>query len=189
MILIIDNFDSFTYNLVDYFEQLGHDCRVVRNDCSLEEIERLDFDLLVLSPGPGKPEDAGILMQVIKKYHQRIPILGICLGHQALGVFFGAELKHAQKPMHGKLSLIEHEKEGLFHSMPSPLEVTRYHSLVLKNLPECLKILAKTSDEEIMAFQHKKLPISGIQFHPEAVLTQYGKEMLADWIQLVQPKN
>jgi anthranilate synthase component 2 len=184
-LLLLDNFDSFTYNLLDYLQQLQVHVQVVRNDASLAAIEGLTFDGIVLSPGPGVPAAAGILPAVVRAYYQRVPMLGVCLGHQALGEFFGAKLQRAARPMHGKVSEIETApKEPLFQNLPPKLTVTRYHSLVLSDLPDSLVPLARTTDEnqEIMALRHRSLPLYGVQFHPEALLTTYGLAMLGNWV-------
>lgn len=182
MLLIIDNYDSFTYNLLDYFEQLGEECIVKKNDVSIDDID-FEFDRLLLSPGPGIPENSGNLMEILEYYHDKVPILGICLGHQAIGEFFGASLKHAIKPMHGKISEIEREEDNLFKNLPQKYKVVRYHSLVLEDIPDCLEVIAHTSEQEIMAIKHKELDIRGIQFHPEAILTEFGIEILKNWIE------
>ncbi len=187
MILLLDNFDSFTYNLVDYLKQLGFTLTVLRNDVSLDKIIALNPDAIVLSPGHGTPKKAGIMMQVIEQFYDKIPILGICLGHQALGEFFGATLTKAQKPMHGKIStlqVIDNElvKENkLFNNLPQNFSVVRYHSLIIQNDSPNLIILAYSENGEIMAFKHKTLPIYGLQFHPEAVLTEFGLDILRNW--------
>ncbi|MGY2133799.1 anthranilate synthase component II [Hymenobacter sp. HD11105] len=184
-LLLLDNFDSFTYNLLDYLQQLQVHVQVVRNDASLAAIEALDFDGIVLSPGPGTPDAAGIMPAVVRAYHQRVPMLGVCLGHQALGEFFGAKLQRAARPMHGKVSEIEiAPQEPLFHNLPPKLSVTRYHSLILKDLPASLVPLAHSTDsaQEIMAFRHHSLPLYGVQFHPEALLTTYGLALLGNWV-------
>ncbi len=187
MLLLIDNYDSFTYNLKDYLGQLGQTCMVVRNDeMDLEEIKRLNFDKIVLSPGPQRPADAGLLMPLLKEFHTQYPILGICLGHQAIGEFFGAKLVKANYPMHGKVSDITHNAEDIFKNIPSPFKVCRYHSLELvsvKNTP--LQVLATTNKNEVMAIKHKQLPLWGLQFHPEAILTQYGMVLLKNWLSLL----
>ena len=183
-LLLLDNFDSFTYNLLDYFQQLGAQVQVVRNDVPLAKIEALDFDAIVLSPGPGTPAEAGIMPAVIQRYHRQVPMLGVCLGHQALGEFFGAKLQRAVRPMHGKVSEIEFApQDPLFQNLPPRLTVTRYHSLVLKDLPEALVALAHTTDEhhELMALRHHSLPLIGVQFHPEALLTTHGLALLGNW--------
>lgn len=182
MILLIDNYDSFTYNLVDYFQQIGCEIIIKKNDSKFSEIEKLKFDAIVISPGPETPEKAGITNQIIEKYHKSIPFLGICLGHQALGVFFGAKLTKSTQPKHGKISKITTSDSILYTNLGSKLNVTRYHSLVLRDLPKKL-ICTSTSkdDNEIMSFKHSKLPIWGIQYHPEAVLTDDGIKILKNW--------
>ena len=186
MLLLLDNFDSFTYNLRDYFQQLGQEVLVLRNDVSLAEIQQHQFEGIILSPGPGKPEDAGVLMEVIEHYHDKLPILGICLGHQALGEFYGAKLEKAAKPMHGKISEISCEKDSLFKDLPCIMPVTRYHSLLLTNLPETLIPLAQTKEGELMAFRHVEHPVFAVQFHPEALLTTYGLDILRNWISIAK---
>ncbi|WP_291727618.1 anthranilate synthase component II [Bernardetia sp.] len=193
MILLLDNFDSFTYNLWDYVQRLGVDCKVFRNDTPLEILKQYDFTGIILSPGFGKPQDAGNMMDVIDFYHQKLPILGVCLGHQALGIYFGDALIYAEKPMHGKVSLInscvDENKDLIFQNMPSKIEVVRYHSLLIelrKNSP--LIPTAFTEKGELMAFSHTTLPIKGIQFHPEAALTKYGLQMLENWLSLTKQK-
>ena len=182
-LLLIDNYDSFTYNLYDYFLQLGASCMVVRNDAyRLEQIQELNFDALVLSPGPKKPWDAGIMMNIVQAYFDRLPILGICLGHQGLGEFFGAELSLAKVPMHGKTSLVYHDGQGIFSGIPNPTRVMRYHSLILKQLPRCLLVNARTSAGEVMGFRHRKYSIIGMQYHPESILSSNGMQMLRNWL-------
>ncbi len=180
--LMIDNFDSFTYNLADYILQCGVECCIVRNDTSLDEIQQQTYQGLILSPGPETPHKAGNLMQIIDRYVHTLPVLGICLGHQALGEYFGAELGRADKPKHGKLSYMHCQPDVLFEDMPTEVEVVRYHSLILRNMPASLEILAWTVEKEIMAFRHKSLPVRGMQFHPEAALTQYGLKMINNWL-------
>lgn len=185
-VLLLDNFDSFTYNLADYFGRLGANCHVVRNNIPFSEIISQQYDAVVLSPGPSEPTQAGCLMQVIAHYENRLPMLGICLGHQALGLHFGAKLKRAAKPMHGKISMIQTHLQNpktLFRGLPPQLEVVRYHSLILEELPDCLCVTASTAEAEIMGFVHENLPIEGLQFHPEAILTQQGLAMLGNWLQ------
>lgn len=185
MILIIDNYDSFTYNLVDYFNQIG--CTIIfkKNDVTIEEIEKLHFNGIVISPGPETPQKAGITLKIIEKYHQSHPILGICLGHQAIGEYFGANLEKLKKPKHGKISLINLKKDDIFENMPSSIQVTRYHSLIIRNLSNSLQITSiSTDDNEIMSIKHKFLPIWGIQFHPEAHLTQHGIRILENWVRI-----
>ncbi|MCP4437922.1 MAG: aminodeoxychorismate/anthranilate synthase component II [Aureispira sp.] len=184
-ILLLDNYDSFTYNLYDYLSQCGASCRVVRNDqMTLNELAVCHFDGIVLSPGPKRPKDAGILMQVIEKYHQQLPILGVCLGHQAIGEFFGAKLVHATVPRHGKTSMITHQQTGIFAQLPNPMQVMRYHSLVLEELPNYLVGVAHSQEQELMAIQHQKYPLTGIQFHPESILTPNGLALLNNWLKL-----
>jgi anthranilate synthase/aminodeoxychorismate synthase-like glutamine amidotransferase len=186
-LLVLDNIDSFTYMLVDYLKQAGARCRVVRNTASMDEITAEPYDAVVLSPGPGTPRQAGCLLNVIDHYHQQLPILGVCLGHQALGEYFGARLVNAAKPMHGKLSVIRKLADSaLFKCLPDEFTVTRYHSLVLVDLPAELTPLAVTNEGENMAIRHRDLPLWGIQFHPEAALTQYGLAILKNWITFVK---
>lgn len=187
-LLLIDNYDSFTYNLYDYLCTLGASCEVVRNDkVSMMELQKCQFDGLVLSPGPKRPQDAGILMNIIAEYHNKTPILGICLGMQAIGEFFGAKLVHAREPIHGKTSAIHLEEDCiLWNDIKNPTTVMRYHSLVLKELPACLIPTAWTAENELMALQHQTLPIFGVQFHPESILTQEGHQMLNNWLALLR---
>ncbi len=185
MILLIDNYDSFTYNLVDYFQQLGVNCKVVRNHCPIEELPE-DIRGVVLSPGPGRPQEAGRLMQYIEHFHDKLPMLGICLGHQALGMYFGAPLALAPTPMHGKISEISLDNTSVpFLKLPKKVKVTRYHSLILSQMPENLKATAYTDDGLVMAMQHQHLPIYGLQFHPEAICTAEGLQMLENWVQSI----
>ncbi|KAA9325462.1 anthranilate synthase component II [Adhaeribacter soli] len=186
MLLLLDNFDSFTYNLRDYFQQLGQEVLVLRNDVPLAEIQKHQFEGIILSPGPGKPKEAGVLMEVIQHYHNKLPILGICLGHQALGEFYGAKLQKATKPMHGKISEISCLNESLFQNLPGNMPVTRYHSLLLTELPETLKPLAQTKQGELMAFCHVEHPVWAVQFHPEALLTTYGLDILRNWLSIAK---
>lgn len=186
MILMIDNYDSFTYNLVQYLSELGEKLLVFRNDkITLQEIWRLKPDHIVISPGPGRPSDAGISNEIIRKFSGRIPILGVCLGHQCIGEVFGGKVVSAGKLMHGKTSMIYHSGKGIFRGMPSPFEATRYHSLIVerKSFPRVLEIMAWTKDKEIMALKHKKFPVWGVQFHPESILTKEGKRLLKNFIQ------
>jgi len=184
MLLLLDNFDSFTYNLVDYFGRLGVEAKVVRNDVSLQELQRLPVKAVVLSPGPGVPQAAGCMMEAIAYYHQRVPMLGICLGHQALGEFFGAKLEKGIKPMHGKISEMSCRQDPVFAGLPARMPVVRYHSLVLRELPDSLVALAHTADGELMAFRHRHWPLYALQFHPEAALTTYGLQMLRNWLSI-----
>lgn len=181
MLLVLDNFDSFTHNLLDYFGRLGISYKLYRNDVPLAEITTHTYTGIVLSPGPETPAKAGCLMQVIDWYADKLPILGICLGHQALGEYFGASLGKAAKPMHGKVSNIHLSKHPLFEGLPGQIEVVRYHSLLLSQLPDCLHCIATTDTGEIMAIAHASLPIVGLQFHPEAWLTRQGMDILQAW--------
>jgi anthranilate synthase component II len=187
-ILLIDNYDSFTYNLVHYFQEIGLDVDVVRNDAlPLSKIHFFQYDSIVLSPGPGRPCEAGIMMEIIDSFYDKIPFLGICLGHQALGEFFGAKLIHAQKPFHGKTSEIFFGEHPIFRGVITSTTVMRYHSLLLENLEETpLKLICSTKENEVMGFQHRDLPIVGLQFHPESILTVDGKKMLENWWEFLQ---
>ncbi|MCX5697690.1 MAG: aminodeoxychorismate/anthranilate synthase component II [Candidatus Omnitrophica bacterium] len=185
MILMIDNYDSFTYNLVQYLGELGANTKVFRNDkITLSGIKKLRPAKIVISPGPGRPEDAGISCGVIREFAGKIPILGVCLGHQAIGYSYGAKIVGSKYLMHGKTSLIYHNRSDIFKGLPNPFEATRYHSLVVerKSLPECLQITAWTKDKEIMGLRHKKFPLWGVQFHPESILTRVGKDLLTNFL-------
>lgn len=185
MILMIDNYDSFTYNLVQYFGELGETVETHRNDeITLDEIERLAPKRIVLSPGPCTPNEAGITLAVLEKFAGIIPIMGVCLGHQSIGQHFGGRVVHAKQIMHGKTSLIEHTSQGLFAGLPNPYTVTRYHSLVVDRatLPDCLDITAWAEDGEIMGFQHKELAVESVQFHPESILTEHGHDLMANFL-------
>jgi anthranilate synthase/aminodeoxychorismate synthase-like glutamine amidotransferase len=187
MILMIDNYDSFTYNLVQYLGELGQRVKVYRNDAlSIGEIKKLDPAKIVISPGPGRPEDAGISCEVIRQFSGKIPILGVCLGHQAIGYVFGAKIVGAKKLMHGKTSKIYHNKKDIFKGISNPFLATRYHSLLVdkKSLPDCLEITAFTAEDEIMGLRHKVYPVWGVQFHPESILTKSGKQILDNFIKL-----
>ncbi len=186
MILLIDNFDSFTYNLADYLAQCGATCTVLRNNEGLSAITKKEYQAVVLSPGPQTPEKAGNLMQVIDYYATRLPMLGICLGHQAIGTYFGASLEKATKPMHGKISTVTLQKDYIFDQIPCRTSVVRYHSLLLKKLPQEIEPIAFTTQQEIMAIRHRTLPIRGLQFHPEAALTLHGLKMMQNWIKFNQ---
>ncbi len=187
MILMIDNYDSFTYNLVQYLGELGQRVKVFRNDAlSINDIKKLNPAKIVISPGPGRPEDAGISCEVIRQFSGKIPILGVCLGHQALGYVFGAKIVGARRLMHGKTSKIYHNKKDIFKGIPNPFLATRYHSLLVdkKSLPDCLEITAFTAENEIMGLKHKAYPVWGVQFHPESILTKSGKQILDNFIKL-----
>ncbi len=191
MLLMIDNYDSFTYNLVQYLGELGADVRVFRNDrISVAEIEKLAPDRLVISPGPCTPNEAGVSVEAIKTFAGRIPLLGVCLGHQSIGQAFGGRIVHAGEIMHGKTSMIHHKDAGVFKGLSNPLEATRYHSLVIEkdSLPDCLEVTAWTGSpdgeiEEIMGVRHKELAIEGVQFHPESILTEHGHDMLKNFLE------
>ncbi|MFC7783725.1 MULTISPECIES: aminodeoxychorismate/anthranilate synthase component II [unclassified Rossellomorea] len=193
MILLIDNYDSFTYNLYQYIEELGEEVIVKRNDAiSLEEIKELNPAGIILSPGPGKPENAGICISIIQNLHASVPIFGVCLGHQAIGAAFGATIEVAEKVMHGKTSLIKHDGSGVFEYLPQPLEVMRYHSLVIKNgtLPTQLEAVALSMDDrEIMAIKHMKYPMYGVQFHPESIGTKTGKKIIQNFLVHMRKEN
>ena len=185
MLLMIDNYDSFVYNLVRYFEEIGESVEVVRNDkINMHMIDCSKYLGIIISPGPKNPKEAGLSLDIIDKFKDDIPILGICLGHQCIGHYFGAKIIKGEKPMHGKISEIIHDNKGLFHGVKNPLKVTRYHSLITEkeNLPADLEITAETSDEVIMGIKHNKLPIYGVQFHPEAELTEDGHKILENFI-------
>jgi anthranilate synthase/aminodeoxychorismate synthase-like glutamine amidotransferase len=186
-ILLLDNYDSFTYNLYDYWLRLGVSCRVIRNDeLSFDEFKALNFKALVISPGPQRPKDAGLLMPMIDYYYNKKPIFGICLGHQGIGEFFGATLLKNRIPVHGKTSKIQHTSHLLFKDLPTEFEVMRYHSLVLRDFENTdLEVIATTFQNEVMAIAHKHLPIHGVQFHPESILTEFGLEMMDNWLTIV----
>ena len=189
MILMIDNYDSFTYNLVQYLGELGENLVVKRNDAvTLSGIRRLKPSSIVISPGPGSPKDAGISNELIRTFAGRIPILGVCLGHQCIGEVFGGEVVRAKRPMHGKTSRIFHLPGGVFRGLPNPFEATRYHSLIVKRetLPKALTVTAWTADREIMGLQHRQLPVYGVQFHPESILTMVGKDLLRNFLALAR---
>ncbi|MEM7102113.1 MAG: aminodeoxychorismate/anthranilate synthase component II [Bacteroidota bacterium] len=190
-ILLIDNYDSFTYNLSDYFQQIGVEVTVYRNDeLKLEEFINLYPDAIVLSPGPGRPADAGLLMPLIAHFHNKLPMLGICLGHQALGEFFGATLVKASIPVHGKTSLITRKEHPVYKGLPETFNVMRYHSLILESLDGTGLIpVAYTMENELMAMYHSKYPLFGIQYHPESILTDYGKDCLANWVSTIPVKK
>jgi len=188
MILFIDNYDSFTYNLVDYIGQYQPDLMVKRNDTiSLDEIAKLNPKGIVLSPGPGSPDDSGICMDVIRNFYQEKHIFGVCLGHQCIGEVFGAKIIRAPKPVHGKTAQIIHQNSDIFKNLPTPFEATRYHSLVIErhSLPEELEITAETEDGLIMGIRHTKYPVCGVQFHPESILTTEGKTIIINWLKII----
>ena len=185
MLLMIDNYDSFTFNLVQYFGELGASVKVCRNDAiSVEEIERLKPDRIVISPGPCTPNEAGISLAAIRRFAGSIPILGVCLGHQAIGQAFGAKVIKARRVMHGKVSSVRHDGRGVFAGLPESLAVTRYHSLAVEraSLPGCLEVSAQSEDGEIMGLRHRELRVEGVQFHPEALLTEHGHAMLKNFM-------
>jgi anthranilate synthase/aminodeoxychorismate synthase-like glutamine amidotransferase len=185
MILLIDNYDSFTYNLKQYIEELGSQCVVYRNDAiGLEQIATLSPRRIVISPGPGNPDSAGITLDLIRSFAGRIPILGVCLGHQAIGQAFGGKVIRAPRPKHGKISRVSHHGKGLFAGVPSPFNVARYHSLIVEreSLPDCLEISAESEDGLIMGLRHRKLEVQGVQFHPESIATENGRELLGNFV-------
>jgi len=185
MLLMIDNYDSFTYNLVQYFAELGEKIVVFRNDqITVDKIAALNPDRIVISPGPCTPNEAGISLSTIDEFARDIPILGVCLGHQSIGQAFGGKIVHAKQLMHGKTSLIYHHSTGVFRNLPNPFIATRYHSLVIEraSLPDCLEVTAWTEDDEIMGIRHKTLAIEGIQFHPESILSEHGHQMLQNFL-------
>jgi anthranilate synthase/aminodeoxychorismate synthase-like glutamine amidotransferase len=189
-LLLLDNYDSFTYTLSDYFQQLGAEVIVKRNDeITIEEIEGLHVNAIILSPGPGIPSEAGVMMKVIDIFHKKVPFLGVCLGHQALGEYFGAELINAYKPMHGKTSPIHYVHHFLFEGLPNPLIAMRYHSLILKQPPAGFKALAHTDKNELMVMIHNELPLTGIQFHPESIMTENGIQLLSNWLKTVNNEH
>jgi para-aminobenzoate synthetase component II len=190
LLLMIDNYDSFTYNLVQYLGELGQDIKVFRNDkISLQEIKELQPDQLVISPGPCTPNEAGISMEVIREFAGKIPLLGVCLGHQSIGQVFGGEVIRAERLMHGKTSQVFHDGKTIFAGIPNPFTATRYHSLIVRKetLPDCLEISAETEQGEIMALRHKQLVVEGVQFHPESILTEAGKDLLRNFLAIKSP--
>jgi anthranilate synthase/aminodeoxychorismate synthase-like glutamine amidotransferase len=187
MILVLDNYDSFTYNLVQYFGELGAELIVRRNDrTSIEEIEQLHPEKICISPGPGTPDEAGISNELVRHFGPRIPVLGVCLGHQCIGQVYGGEVVRADRLMHGKTSPILHEGDGVFRGLPIPFEATRYHSLIVRRatLPAELEIVAETSEQEIMGLRHRQYPVHGVQFHPESIMTNEGKRLLANFLSM-----
>ena len=185
MLLMIDNYDSFTYNLVQYLAEIGQEVEVVRNDkISIEEVNKLNPRYIVISPGPCTPNEAGISLELIEAFKGKIPILGVCLGHQSIGQAFGGKIVHAQTIMHGKTSKISHNNKGIFRGIKNPFIATRYHSLVIEKqtLPNCFDITAWTDDNEIMGIKHKELAIEGVQFHPESILSEHGHDLLKNFL-------
>ncbi|MCM3067174.1 aminodeoxychorismate/anthranilate synthase component II [Priestia flexa] len=192
MILMIDNYDSFTFNLVQYLGELGHELVVKRNDeITIEEIENFNPDFLMISPGPCSPNEAGISLEAIKYFAGQIPIFGVCLGHQSIGQAFGGNVIRADKLMHGKTSEMHHDGKTIFEGLDNPFTATRYHSLIVEagSLPDCFEVSAWTDENEIMAIRHKTMPIEGVQFHPESIMTSYGREMLQNFINTYQKKG
>ncbi|HZR47521.1 MAG TPA: aminodeoxychorismate/anthranilate synthase component II [Candidatus Manganitrophaceae bacterium] len=194
MILVLDNYDSFTYNLVQYLGEMGAEMAIYRNDqVTLSEIEAMQPEKIVISPGPCTPKEAGISIDLIRKFGARIPILGVCLGHQAIGEAFGGEVVRASRLMHGKTSMIEHDGLSIYRRLPNPFEATRYHSLIIRreSMPDDLLITAWTQEGEVMGVRHKSFPIEGVQFHPESILTQVGKDLLKNFLTMPDrnPKN
>ncbi|WP_088291943.1 aminodeoxychorismate/anthranilate synthase component II [Bacillus mycoides] len=190
MILMIDNYDSFTFNLVQFLGELGQELVVRRNDeVTISDIENMKPDFLMISPGPCSPNEAGISMDVIKYFAGKLPIFGVCLGHQSIAQVFGGDVVRAERLMHGKTSLMHHDGQTIFSDIPNPFTATRYHSLIVKKetLPNCLEITSWTEEGEIMALRHKTLPIEGVQFHPESIMTSYGKELLQNFIRKYSP--
>ncbi|KRP33260.1 MAG: anthranilate synthase [Verrucomicrobia subdivision 6 bacterium BACL9 MAG-120924-bin69] len=187
MLLVIDNYDSFTYNLVQYFGELGADPQVKRNDAiTPEEVEKMRPSKIVISPGPGTPADAGISMELIRRFGAKVPLLGVCLGHQCIGEVYGGKVVRAGRLMHGKTSPIQHDGRGVFAQLPNPFEATRYHSLIVEaeSVPSCLEVSAKTAEGEIMGLRHRQNPVHGVQFHPESILSKEGKDLLANFLKM-----
>lgn len=187
MLLMIDNYDSFTYNLVQYFGELGEDVRVYRNDeITIEQIEALKPDHICISPGPCSPKEAGISVATLQHFAGKVPMLGVCLGHQAIGEAFGGKIVRAKRVMHGKTDIVRSNRQGIFAGLPESFTVTRYHSLVIErsSLPSCLQITATTDDGEIMGVRHKDFPIEGVQFHPESILSEYGHDLLKNFLKI-----
>jgi anthranilate synthase component 2 len=192
MLLLIDNYDSFTYNLFQYLSELGENVVVVRNDkVSLMEIEKMNVNRIVISPGPSTPLNAGISNDVIQHFGSRLPILGVCLGHQCIGYSYGGSFGQAKEIMHGKSSMVHHNNQGMFARLPNPFSAIRYHSLVVlwQNLPDCLEVTAWTADGTIMGLRHRQFPVEGIQFHPESFMTQVGKDLLRNFLRIKGVKN
>jgi para-aminobenzoate synthetase component 2 len=187
MLLMIDNYDSFTYNLVQYFGELGEDVQVYRNDkITVDEIESLRPQRLVISPGPCTPKEAGVSVEVIRHFAGRVPLLGVCLGHQSLAVAFGGQVIRAERLMHGKTSMIRHDGKTIYHNIDNPFEATRYHSLLVNrdSIPDCFEISAETQEGEVMGLRHRTLGVEGVQFHPESILTTVGRDLLRNFLTL-----
>ena len=192
MILLIDNYDSFTYNLYQYLSELGEELRVIRNDkITLEDIEKMAPERIVISPGPGTPEQAGISNDVIRRFGGRLPILGVCLGHQCIGHAYGGIVDHAGEIKHGKTSLVHHDGKGVFAGLPNPFPAVRYHSLAVKrhSLPDCLEVSAWTDNDIIMGLRHRVYQVEGVQFHPESIMTQVGKDLLRNFLDFSNKKG
>ncbi len=192
MLLVIDNYDSFTYNLVQYLGEMGAQMAIYRNDqITLHEIEAMRPEKIVISPGPCTPKEAGISIDLIRKFGPQIPILGVCLGHQAIGEAFGGEVIRAARLMHGKTSMIEHDGRSIYDRLPNPFEATRYHSLIIRreSMPDDLQITAWTQEGEVMGVRHKVFPVEGVQFHPESILTQVGKDLLRNFLRLSKERR
>jgi anthranilate synthase/aminodeoxychorismate synthase-like glutamine amidotransferase len=192
MILMIDNYDSFTFNIVQYLGQMGEDVRVFRNDkITLGEINKLKPQAIFLSPGPRTPREAGITAEIVRNFYTSVPIMGICLGHQSIGYAFGGEVIRAERIMHGKTSMVRHDGKTIFAGLPNPFSAGRYHSLIVKRepLPDCLEVSAETEEGEIMGLRHKQYPVEGIQFHPESVLTPQGKRILKNFLKITSRKE
>ena len=192
MLLLIDNYDSFTYNLFQYLSELGENILVVRNDkISIMEIEKMNPSRIVISPGPSTPLNAGISNDVIQHFGSKLPVLGVCLGHQCIGYSYGGSFGQAKEIMHGKSSMIHHNGQGLFNRLPNPFSAIRYHSLIVlwKDLPDCLEVTAWTADGTIMGLKHRQFPVEGIQFHPESFMTQVGKDLLRNFLRIKGVKN
>lgn len=184
MVLVIDNYDSFTYNIVQYLGELDQEIIVHRNDqVTLAEVEDLQPDHIVVSPGPGDPEDGGVSNDIIRKFGPTTPVLGVCLGHQCIGHVYGGKVVRAARLMHGKTSPIKHHGRGIFTGIPSPFTATRYHSLIVEEIPDCLEVIALTAEEEVMGIRHRDFPITGVQFHPESILTEHGHRLLQNFLE------
>jgi anthranilate synthase/aminodeoxychorismate synthase-like glutamine amidotransferase len=187
MLLLIDNYDSFTYNLYQYLSELGEEISVVRNDkMTIEEMDEISPERIVISPGPGTPEQAGISNEVVRYFGSRLPILGVCLGHQCIGYAYGAGVGHAGEIKHGKSSLIHHDGKGVFRGLPSPFPAIRYHSLAVnaESIPDCLEVSARTDNNIIMGIRHREYPVEGVQFHPESIMTEVGKDLLRNFLSM-----